>query len=111
MNRYHVPTKSSLDTIILGIVSSELNHSFCRPIVMTHYKAIIEALECLGGEGTIKEIDQLISVAYPDRWKDSGTALADMVPVYLGGNQSSSVRDEYRILQKVSRGTYRLIYK
>jgi hypothetical protein len=80
-------------------------------MVMTHYEAIIEALEFLGGEGTIKDIDQWIYEVYPNRWKDPGTAVADMVPVSLGGNQSSSVRDEYRVLQKIARGTYRLIYK
>jgi hypothetical protein len=36
---------------------------------MTHYEAIIEALEALGGEGRIKEIHNLIEEKYPGAWK------------------------------------------
>jgi hypothetical protein len=78
---------------------------------MTQNEAIIEALEALGGAGTIKEVNAWMEKKYPSRWKDTGTALADMVPVYLGGTTTSNVRDELRILEKVSRGRYRLIYK
>ncbi|SEN00470.1 hypothetical protein SAMN05192533_10816 [Mesobacillus persicus] len=75
---------------------------------MNHYQAIILALEDLGGEGTIKEVNDWIHFHYPNTWKDRGTALADMVPVSLGGNSSSTVGDEYRILERVSPGKYRL---
>jgi hypothetical protein len=43
--------------------------------------------------------------------EDVGTALADMVPKSLGGNSSSTVGADYRILEKVSPGKYRLFQK
>ena len=33
---------------------------------MNHYEAIILALDELGGEGTIKEVDDWIKVKYPN---------------------------------------------
>lgn len=75
---------------------------------MNHYQAIILALEDLGGERTIKEVNNWIQFHYPNTYKDSGTALADMVPVSFGGNSSSTVGDEYRVLERVSPGKYRL---
>jgi hypothetical protein len=65
---------------------------------MTQNEVIVEALEALGGEGTIKEVSAWTNKMYPTRWKDYGTAMADMVPVYLGGYTSSNVKDELRIL-------------
>jgi hypothetical protein len=53
---------------------------------MIHSEAIIDALEALGREGTIKEINNWINERYLNKWKDASTALADMVPEYLGGN-------------------------
>lgn len=76
---------------------------------MSHHEAIIEALVSLGGEGTIKEVNYRVNKMYPGRWKDTGTTLADMVPTYLGGNTTSTIKDEYRILERVSPGKYRLI--
>ncbi|WP_423800793.1 hypothetical protein [Neobacillus sp. SAB-20_R2A] len=78
---------------------------------MNHYEAIILALDELGGEGTIKEVDDWIHARYPNTWKSAGTALADMVPKSLGGNHSSNVLDEYRVLERVSPGAYRLFSK
>jgi hypothetical protein len=75
---------------------------------MNHYQAIILALDDLGGEGTIKEISAWIEAKYPNTWKDVGTTLADMVPKSLGGNSSSTVSEDYRILERVSPGKYRL---
>jgi hypothetical protein len=75
---------------------------------MNLYQAIILALDDLGGEGTIKEVSSWIETKYPSTWKDVGTALADMVPKSLGGNSSSTVSDEYRVLERVSPGKYRL---
>jgi hypothetical protein len=75
---------------------------------MNHYQAIILALEDLGGEGTIKEVKEWVDLHYPNTWKDTGTTLADMVPMSLGGNSSSNVGDEYRILERISPGKYRL---
>lgn len=75
---------------------------------MNHNEAIILALDELGGEGTIKEVDDWINAKYPNTWKSAGTALADMVPKSLGGNNSSNMSDEYRVLERVSPGTYRL---
>jgi hypothetical protein len=78
---------------------------------MTQNEVIIEALEALGGDGTIKEVSAWMDEMYPNRWKDYGTAMADMVPVYLGGNSTSNVKDELRILERMAPGRYRLIYK
>jgi hypothetical protein len=76
---------------------------------MTQVEAIIEALEALGGEGTIQDVHQKVNEKHPNKWKDSSTALADMVPVYLGGNTSSTVKDDFRVLDRVEKGRYRLI--
>lgn len=62
---------------------------------MTHCESIIEAFEVLDGEGRNKEIHNLIEEKYPDSWKDTGTALADMVPEFIGGNTSFRVRDDF----------------
>jgi hypothetical protein len=78
---------------------------------MNHYQAIILALDDIGGEGTIKEVSDWIQIKYPNTWKDVGTTLADMVPKSLGGNSSSTVSDEYRVLKRVSPGRYRLYQK
>jgi hypothetical protein len=75
---------------------------------MNHYQAIILALDDLGGEGTIKEICAWIETKYPNTWKDVGTALADMVPRSLGGNSSSTVSEDYRVLERIAPGKYRL---
>ncbi|MCM3768761.1 hypothetical protein M3234_28230 [Neobacillus niacini] len=68
---------------------------------MNHYQAIILALDSLGGEGTIREVNESIQTKYPNKWRDAGTAMADMAPESLGGNCSSNVSDEYRILESV----------
>ena len=75
---------------------------------MNHYHAIILALDELGGEGTIKEVSDWINTKYPNTWKDTGTSMADMVSKSLGGNSSSNVSEEYRVLERVSPGRYRL---
>jgi hypothetical protein len=78
---------------------------------MNHYQAIILALVDLGGEGTIKQVNSWVNTHYPNKWKDTGTTLADMVPKSLGGNPSSNVSDDFRILERVSPGRYRLFQK
>ncbi|CAH2716711.1 hypothetical protein BACCIP111895_03899 [Neobacillus rhizosphaerae] len=78
---------------------------------MNHYQAIILALDNLGGEGTIGQVNDWINSNYPNTWKEAGTALADMVPMSLGGNRSSNVSEEFRILERVSPGRYRLFQK
>ncbi|RKY52475.1 MAG: hypothetical protein DRP89_07635 [Candidatus Neomarinimicrobiota bacterium] len=73
------------------------------------YEAIIEAFEVLGGVRTIEEIKNWVSRKYENRWKDFGTAMADMVPLSLGGNHSSSAPDRLRVLERVSKGKYSLL--
>jgi hypothetical protein len=58
--------------------------------------------------GTIKEVSSWIETNYPNTWKEVGTAQADMVPKSLGGNSSSTVSDEYRVLKRLSPGKYSL---
>jgi len=75
----------------------------------TQHEAIIEAFRALGGVRTIGEIHEWVRKKYGDRWKDFGTKMADMVPQRLGGNHSSNVPNEFRVLRRVSRGRYCLI--
>ncbi|MBE0513136.1 hypothetical protein IBX38_08815 [Candidatus Bathyarchaeota archaeon] len=75
----------------------------------TQHEVIIEAFKVLGGVRTIGEIRDWVRTKYGDRWKDFGTRMADMVPQELGGNPSSNVRNEFRVLRRVSIGKYRLI--
>jgi len=75
----------------------------------TQHEAIIEAFKALGGVRTIGEIRDWVRKKYGDRWKDFGTRMTDMVPQELGGNPSSNVRDEFRVLRRFSRGRYSLI--
>lgn len=82
-----------------------------RLIILNHYQAIILALDDLGGEGTIKEVNSWIYTHYPNQWKDTGTSLADMVPRALGGNSSSNVSEEYRVLERIAPGRYRLFQR
>jgi len=79
--------------------------------LVTQYEAIIEAFEVLGGERTIKEIQRWVSAKYGFRWKDFGTAMADMVPISLGGNVTSQAPEKVRVLKRVARGKYGLIRK
>lgn len=76
---------------------------------MNQNEAIICVLIDLGGEATIKEVQAWLDEQYPYTWKDSGTALADMIPLSHGGNSSSTVKEEYRVLERVSRGRYRFL--
>ena len=75
---------------------------------MTQQEAIIEAFKALGGWKTIYEINAWVSQKYGDTWKDCGTSMADMVSISRGGNNSSSVREELRVLERVGHGKYRL---
>jgi hypothetical protein len=63
----------------------------------------------VSGEASIDQVDHLINKKYPDMWKSASTTKADMVPKSRGGNISSTVKEEYRILERVSPGRYRLI--
>lgn len=77
---------------------------------MTQTEAIIEASHALKGIRSIDEIRTWVGRKYGDRWVDFATAMADMVPLSHGGNQASNVPDERRVLERVSRGTYKLKY-
>lgn len=73
------------------------------------YSAIFEAFKALGGVKTIYEINEWVRQKYGDVWKDYRTPMADMVPISRGGNSSSKVREELRVLERVAFGEYRLI--
>jgi hypothetical protein len=77
--------------------------------MVTQCEAIIEAFKHLGGYRSINEIEGWVRKRYGDRWKDFGTAMADMVPLELGGNNSSNVPESLRVLKRVSRGVYCLV--
>lgn len=75
---------------------------------MTQSDAIIEAFKALGGTRNKSEIEGWVSQEYGSVWKEFGTSMADMVPISRGGNSSSNVREELRVLERVSPGEYRL---
>ncbi|MFY2158279.1 hypothetical protein ACOSZF_22045 [Cytobacillus firmus] len=76
--------------------------------MLTQYEAIIQAFEHLGKPTTIREMEEYIRKKHGDVWKDFGTVLADMVSPTHGGNHSSKIPNQYRILKRVSRGKYSL---
>ena len=78
---------------------------------MAIHDHIIEAFQTLGGDRTIDEIDNWIKRNHGANWTRSSisTTMADMVPTRLGGNRTSTVPNNKRVLQRVTRGTYRLI--
>ncbi|MBC2723549.1 hypothetical protein [Desulfosporosinus sp.] len=76
---------------------------------MTQPEAIIEAFKALGRTRSIDEIKSWVREKYGDIWKDFGTPMADMVPISRGGNSSSTIREELRVLERVSPGEYRLL--
>lgn len=65
-------------------------------------EAIAEALTSLDGCGKISEVREYISSKYQKRWKDIGTAMADMCPE----SKSSTYPPQDRILKRVGRGEY-----
>jgi len=65
-------------------------------------EAIIEALNSLGGCGTISDVNEYILTKYGKKWKDIGTAMADMCP----DSKSSLYPLEDRVLKRVGRGKY-----
>ena len=74
---------------------------------MTQPEAIIEAFKTLGETRNKYDIKAWVSQKHVDVWKDYGTTMADMVPISRGGNSSSTVREELRVLERVSPGEYR----
>lgn len=77
---------------------------------MTQCEAIIEALQALGGEADIREVEEWVNIKYQNRWKDTGTCLADMVSVEMGGNTSSLIPLHFRVVERVERGRYKLTF-
>jgi hypothetical protein len=65
-------------------------------------EAIVEALTSLGGCGTIAEVREEIVSRYGRRWKDIGTAMADLCPE----STSSQYPARDRVLKRVGRGRY-----
>lgn len=74
----------------------------------TQVQAIIEVFQHLKGTRSIDEIREWVGKKYGDVWKDFATAMADMVHPSLGGNNSSNVPQKFRVLERISRGMYRL---
>jgi len=65
-------------------------------------EAIVEALSSMGGRGTISDVHGYIFSKYGDKWKDIGTAMADMCPE----SASSLYPSRDRVLKRVGRGEY-----
>ena len=66
--------------------------------------AIVEALNSLGGSGSISEVRSYINSKYPGKWKDVGTTMADLCPE----STSSLYPKKHRVLERIGRGKYRL---
>ena len=66
--------------------------------------AIVEALNSLGGSGSISEVRSYINSKYPGKWKDVGTTMADLCPE----STSSLYPKKDRVLERIGRGKYRL---
>lgn len=64
--------------------------------------AILEALNELGGTGSISEVKKIIHRKYGGRWQDVGTTMADMVPQ----SKSSTTPSKYRVLTRIGLGLY-----
>ena len=77
--------------------------------MITQSEAMIEAFKTLGGERSIKEIEDWVNKTYGPRWKNFSTPIADMVPESKGGNKSSLIPDYFRVLERGGRGRYRLL--
>lgn len=73
---------------------------------------ILEALDALGGCGSIQEVEKWIISNRGGEWAHSsyGTRMADMVPVSHGGNTSSTVPSEKQVLERISTGRYCINY-
>lgn len=67
--------------------------------------AIGEAMRSLGGERRIDEVRAWIIQMYGDRWKDIGTAMADLT---YPPNRSTSYPPERQCLERVAKGLYKL---
>jgi hypothetical protein len=69
---------------------------------------IIEAFRALGGRRSIREIEDWVTKSHGARWASSSfsTTMADMVSEALGGNSSSLILGDKRVLRWVSRGVY-----
>ncbi|MGG3561982.1 hypothetical protein ABES03_10290 [Neobacillus rhizosphaerae] len=77
---------------------------------MTQAEAIIEAFKALGGTRRIFEIKNWVDNKYGlNRWKDFNTTIADMVPISLGGNKTSTLPERVKVLKRVKVGHYCLI--
>jgi hypothetical protein len=79
--------------------------------MLTQCEAIIEAFITLGGIHNKQEKSEWVTNKYGAKWKDFGTPMADMVPVSYGGNKSSLVPSEFRVLQRISLGKYALVHQ
>jgi hypothetical protein len=77
--------------------------------MLTQYEAVIQAFEELGKATTIKEMEEYVRKKHGNVWRDFGTVMADMVSIVHGGNHSSTVPSEFRILKRISRGRYALL--
>lgn len=77
--------------------------------MLSQSEAIIEAFKALGGVRTANEIRVWVNKSYGDKWKDYSTIMADMVPLSLGGNNSSTVPEYFQVLKRDSRGKYCLV--
>lgn len=64
--------------------------------------AIVEALSALDGCGNVSDVRNYIHTKYGERWKDIGTAMADLCPE----SKSSMYPMKERVLRRVGRGKY-----
>jgi len=78
--------------------------------MVTCVEAIIEAFRALGGDRSFDEIENWVLKKYGAKWKRIAieTCMADMVPEELGGNPTSTVKSEYKVLRRLDKAVYTL---
>lgn len=69
-------------------------------MAVTLKDVIKEAMEFLGGEGTIQQVRDFIESNYGPRWKDVGVAMADLT---FPGSRSSQYPLKERFLEDRTR--------
>jgi hypothetical protein len=99
------PDDSAETSVIQALTMNEPVAAAGLSTAISVATAIREALEAMGGEGTVAQVAEWIKIRYPGRWKDVGVPMADLT---FPGNLSSTYRVDQRFLERTAPGRYRL---
>ena len=90
-------------------IKADTESSDIKPIEKESLRKLIYgAMVALGGEGTISEVHAYLVQKYGIFDHDVSTAMGDLS---INGAPSSRYKEEYKFLERISRGKYRLIKK